>query len=44
MTLDKNPKDKHGWTTLHLAIQEGDLEMYIFIAGIVEDKNLKANL
>ena len=41
---DKNPKDKYGWTPLHLAAEKGDIKMYILIAGMVEDRNPKAGL
>ena len=40
MTVDKILKDKHGWISLHLAAQKGNLEIYISIAGIVEDNNI----
>ena len=36
---DKNPFDNEGFTPLHAAAREGNLEMYKFIAERVENKN-----
>ena len=40
---DKNPQNIHGWTPLHCAADEDNLEVCRLIIKNVEDKNPSAN-
>ena len=43
MVVDKNPKDKNGWTPLHDAARFGFSAIFDMIFEIVDDKNPEDN-